>query len=109
MSTLLVELTAHSVARFHERVRPALSPAAAEDELARLLSFARIVPEPPTWLAATARQSADAYAVVGDIVLPLVATGNDVLVAKSCIPRGGISEIARQRRNARRQRRERCR
>lgn len=101
MSTLTIELTVHAVERFHERVRPGLSRAAAEEELAFLLALATVTCEPPAWVRERAVRRADCHAVMGDVVLPLYACGG-VLVATTCIARGGLSARARQRRNARR-------
>ena len=107
MPTLEIRLTTHAVDRFHERVRPALTRAAAEDELARLVLFGSIFSEAPAWFAIRQRQRAAAYLVIGDLVLPLepVGTGGDAYSAVTCIARGGISETARFRRNGRRHRR----
>lgn len=103
-----VTLTHHCVGRFHERFRPALDQIRARAELEALIEHGRIADEPPEWMARTMRQEADAYLVVGeDLVLPLVAAGplGERLIAKTCIPRGGISEAARRRRNDRGRRR----
>ena len=101
-------LSHHCVNRFHERFRPALDRIRARAELQLLIEHGEIADAPPEWLARTMRQEAEAYLVVGeDLVLPLVEVGpRGELVAKTCIPRGGISEQARRRRNERaRQRR----
>jgi len=68
--------------------------------------------EPPEWMARTMRQEADAYLIIGqDLVLALVTAGplGETLIAKTCIPRGGISEAARRRRNERGRRRRAAR
>jgi hypothetical protein len=61
----------------------------------------------PDWLARGQRQAAACYLVAGDVVLPLDPCRRDpgVLVALTCVARGGLSELARQRRNMRRRRR----
>ena len=103
-TNLEVTLTHHCVGRFHERFRPALDQIRARAELEALIEHGRISEDPPEWMARTMRQGADAYLVVGeDLVLPLVAAGplGEWLIAKTCIPRGGISEAARRRRNER--------
>ncbi len=102
-----VMLSPHCVERFHERFRPALDEIRARRELEMLLALGEIDDEPPEWLSQKMRQEADAYLIVGnDLVLPLVSMGpaGERLLAKTCIPRGGISEKARRRRNERRRR-----
>jgi hypothetical protein len=107
-----VTLTHHCVGRFHERFRPALDQVRARQELKQLIEHGELAAEPPDWMARTMRQETDAYLIVGnDLVLPLVAAGpvGEKLIAKTCIPRGGISEQARQRRNERDRRRRAAR
>lgn len=98
---LEIHLSQHAIDRFHERVRPGLDRAAAEDALAQLALLGTIESEPPEWLARRQRQRAACYLVAGDVVLPLDPYRRDprVLVALTCVARGGISELARQRRN----------
>jgi hypothetical protein len=104
-----VVLSSHCVDRFHERFRPALDQVRARQELEHLIEHGELADAPPEWMARTMQQEADAYLIVGnDLVLPLAAAGplGEPLIAKTCIPRGGISEPARRRRNERgRQRR----
>src|SRR4051812_25655150 len=107
METFTIEITLHAVERFRERVRPALPLDAAEDELALLLTFAEVTAEAPAWMAHTTREATHAYAVIGDVVLPLAAGREGVLFAKTCIPRGGISPPARARRSDNRRARRR--
>ena len=99
-----IHLSQHAVDRFHERVRPGLDRTAAEDALAQLALLGTIEPEPPEWLARRQRQRAACYLVAGDVVLPLDPCRRDptVLVALTCLARGGISELARHRRNSQR-------
>jgi hypothetical protein len=107
-----LDLTHHCVDRFHERFRPALDHTRARAELERLIEHGEVTDEPPEWMAQTMRQEADAYLVIGnDLVLPLAADGplGEHLIAKTCIPRGGISNAARLRRNARARQRRRSR
>jgi hypothetical protein len=111
MGYLEIHFTQHAIERFHERVRPCLTIAAAEEELARLVTMADVVSEPPTWLAERQRRTAAAYLVVGDLVLPAERLEGKpyVLVAVTCIARGCLSDRARARRNEARQRRRRAR
>jgi hypothetical protein len=105
-----VDILDHAVQRFVERVRPGWEPAPARAELDRLLNVAEFVFEAPDWLATRARQRAPMYAVIADVALPL-PPGNDgaSLVAVTCLTRGGLSEPARERRNAMRLRRRAAR
>jgi hypothetical protein len=103
-----ITVTHHCVERFHERFRPALDRIRARQELEMLIEHGVIADEPPEWMARTTRQEADSYLIVGEtLVLPLVTAGplGERLIAKTCIPRGGISEAARRRRNERGRRR----
>jgi hypothetical protein len=106
MALAEIHITQHAIERFHLRVRPGLSTAAAEIELARMVAVGELVNDPPSWYADRQRRTAAAYLVVGDLVLPLEPVdGNPcALVAVTCIARGGISDAARARRNERRRR-----
>ena len=102
-----VELTRHCVERYRERFCPALDLVAAESRLEQVLDFARLEPHAPAWVVPNAKPTA-AYLIVGDdLAVPLVETGSrsSVMVAVSCLARGGIPQSARERRNARRRRR----
>ena len=100
-------LTTHAISRFRERVRPALTWEHAERELGAVLALAEETPHAPAWLAERQRHHADLYRVLGDLVMPLTAstvTPGRWLVT-TCLTRGGISDLAREARNSRRQRR----
>lgn len=108
MTTLDYHLTTHAISRFRERVRPALTWTHAEREFNHVLALAEATPHPPAWMAERQRQHADLYLVLGDLVMPLAAsavTPGRWLVT-TCLTRGGISDLARQTRNSRRQRRQ---
>lgn len=111
MAHLEIQLTQHAIERFHHRVRPSLTMSAAEDELARLVTVAQVVSEPPTWHAERQRRTAAGYLVIGDLVLPAerLAGAPDVLVAVTCISRGCLSDKARARRNEAKRRGRRAR
>lgn len=97
--------TTHAIERFRDRVRPGLSFADAEVELARLAPAGQVVSESPDWHARRAAQRALCYLVIGDLVLPLKAAHQPGrYVATTCIPKGGLSEASRQRRNRHRSR-----
>lgn len=109
MSATTVDLSLHAIERFQQRMRPALTLAAAEEELAELMALGEIVGQPPDWFARRQLQHAPCYLVVGDFVLPLVPARYDpeVLCATTCVARGGLSDKARERRNSHRRRRNR--
>jgi hypothetical protein len=107
MAMLDCYLTTHAIARFRERVRPALAWEQAEAEFRAVLSLAEEAPHPPAWLAGRERQSADMYLVLGDLVMPLArsAVTPGRWLVTTCLARGGISDLARKARNDRCQRR----
>jgi hypothetical protein len=109
MSSCAYLLTSHAVKRFRERVRPGLAWDAAESELLRLLDFGETSTEPPAWLADRQLEQAEMYLVIGDLVFPLERSSYDDnrWLAKTCIARGGISELARARRKHHRHERSR--
>ena len=103
-------LSSHCVERFHERFRPALDQIRARRELEMLLALGEINDEPPEWLGWRMLQESDAYLIVGnDLVLPLAEGLGQRFVAKTCLSRGGISDLARKRRNERGRRRRAAR
>jgi hypothetical protein len=96
----------HAVTRFNEQVRPGLATGHAGDELDRLLDIADYTFEPPRWVSLRSCSRAPVYAVIGDVALPLqIAHNGTKLVAVTCLTRGGLSQPARERRNAMRRRR----
>jgi hypothetical protein len=99
-SACQITLSPHSVERFRERVRPALSVQSARAELERLLAqMAQVRDAAPDWLAERMAQASPFYALVGDaLVLPLTPAGSG-WVATTCLSRGHISQPARERRN----------
>ena len=107
MTTVAVEtkitFSHHAVERYRERAFPAADLQLARARLEALASSARVAAHPPRWCAAKAQQEAELYLVIGDLVFPLVRTGEDQdhqWLAMTCIARGGISARARRRRNA---------
>jgi hypothetical protein len=84
--TLTIDLTAHAIERFRDRVRPGLDLDAAADELARLAGVAEVTPLRPEWLNGFALL----YLVVGDVALPLEPSHDDPerLTATTCLVRG---------------------
>jgi hypothetical protein len=106
VSTQTVELTAHAVQRYQQRVRPALSLEAAADELARVALVGEITTEPPTWHLRSCAQVAPYYLSVADVLLPLTPHRGrpGLLVATTCLVKGSLSPDARRYRTARRRR-----
>jgi hypothetical protein len=108
-SGVRIRFTDHAVARYRQRVRPGLGHPAAACQLAGLVAHARVMPRPPHWLVAAGCRQADLHLVVGDVAFPLVRDHLDsgLLWAMTTLVRGGISEHARERRNASRRARHR--
>ena len=99
MTVETIILSKHAVERFQERVRPALSLEAAEEELAQLVLVGEVLEQAPAWHADRAAQDAPAYLLIADVILPLQPTGGRTFVATTCLPRGCMSEASRARRN----------
>jgi hypothetical protein len=90
MQLTTIDLTAHAIERFRDRVRPGLDLDAAADELARLATIAEVTPVRPDWLKGFALL----YLVAGDVALPLEPAHNDperliatTTLVRSCRPR----------------------
>lgn len=96
-----VELSAHCVERYRQRIVRGGTVLAAREELAAVVQCGRVVPEVPTWCEEHARGGLPAYwLVVGDwLVLPLQPTSRplgDVFRAVTCLYRGmGADERVR--------------
>ena len=84
---LTIDLTAHAIQRFRDRVRPALDFDAAAEELANLVGHGELTPVRPPWLTGFALL----YLVAGDVALPLEPALGDPerLVATTCLVRNG--------------------
>ena len=105
--SLVLELSKHAIARYGERVRPALSVPELEAELIHVLAHGQACTTPPPWLA-RGDQRSEAYLSLGDIVFPLVLDAwPGHALAVTCLARGTISPVSRRRRNAQRQARRR--
>lgn len=107
MPNYTIQITTHAAERFNERVRPALTPAAAADELGRIALVGKVTDVPPAWHARSCAQIDPFYLEVADVLLPLRPhwTDPDVLVATTCIPRGSLSPESRRYRSERKRRR----
>jgi hypothetical protein len=106
-----VRFTRHCVEQYQLRFRPALDLICAEADLTMIAGCGHMTTAPPGWLA-DRRREADAYFLVGeDLVMPLVrSTTSTSWVAVTCLSRGTISPMERDRRRARRARApRRCR
>lgn len=109
-TTKTIILSTHAVERFQERVRPGLTLAAAEDELAHLALAGDVVTTAPPWHADRAAREAPYYLLIADLILPLQpGTEAGVYVATTCLPKGSVSDATRARRNDRRRSRRRAR
>jgi hypothetical protein len=100
-----VRFTRHCIEQYQLRFRPALDLRGAEAELASIAGCGRMTTAPPGWLA-DRRRDADAYFVIGeDLVMPLVrSTPTAPWVAVTCLSRGTLSSMERDRRRRRRTR-----
>lgn len=94
----IIEISAHALGRYIERVRPSLTHDQAQDDLARLIAtHGQVDPEPPCWLRADPDR---AYLTLGpDICLPLEPTPRGRWIAVTTAAHGSISEEERRRRN----------
>ena len=103
-ATHTIQISAHAVERFRERVRPGLSFEAAENELARIASVGEITEQAPAWHLRSCAQVAPLYLVVADVLMPLHLHRSepDVLVATTCLAQGSVSADARRYKTARR-------
>jgi hypothetical protein len=89
-------LSLHSIERFQQRLRPALSVSAAGDELERLMAHAEFSVEPPLWAASTPTRTHGWLMVGDDIAFPLVATGRS-MTATTCLCRRPRASSRRRR------------
>ena len=90
---LRVELSAHCVERYQERVVGGGTLAAAREELVAVVQAGRLLPELPTWCVEHARGGVPAYWLIVDdwLVLPLQPTSRpvgDVFRAVTCLYQG---------------------
>ena len=88
-----VELSAHCVERYRERIIRSGTLTAAREELAGIVQCGRLLPEVPTWCEEHARGGLPAYWLIVDdwLVMPLEPTGRpagDVFRAVTCLYRG---------------------
>ena len=105
-TTHTIQISAHAIERFRERVRPGLSFEAAETELARIAIVGEITDQAPAWHLRSCAQLAPLYLLVADVLMPLVPHRSepDVLVATTCLAHGSLSADARRYRTAGRRR-----
>ena len=98
---LPVRFTRHCVEQYQLRFRPALDFVCAEADLTMISGCGHMTTAPPR-----RRREAEAYFLVGeDLVMPLVrSTTSTGWLAVTCLCRGTISPIERDRRRARRRR-----
>jgi hypothetical protein len=87
--SVVVRLSPHAAARYHERVRPALDAEAAARECLRLIPTAMLQTQPPVWLGPT-RQRPAFYICIGDLAMPADPDfgSRDRLIVRTVLPRG---------------------
>jgi hypothetical protein len=95
-----IDLTAHAIERFRDRVRPGIDLDVAADELANLVCYGELTPVRSPWLAGFALL----YLVAGDVALPLEPALGDPerLVATTCLVLNGQPRRRRRRGHRRR-------
>jgi hypothetical protein len=71
MEAVALELSDHAVERWHERVRPGLSPEAAEDDLVRQLEAHGHFAERPDWVSGREYPNTRWLTLGGDIAFPV--------------------------------------
>lgn len=95
-----IEFSAHARQRYRERVGPEVDDARLRQHLAEIARHGELTTHPPRWFAERARAVSALYLVIGDVMFPLVERPDGRgWLAKTCIARGGISRLARTRRN----------
>lgn len=89
---VIVEVPAHAVERYMERVRSGIEFARARKELSRLIvEHATLLPELPGWFVGACREDAPAYLTIDEwLVIPLRFRDQSALryVAVTCLGRG---------------------
>lgn len=97
-----LQLAEHTIERYGERVKPALTREQIATELVGMLAGAELVTEMPAWITGTER--ADEWVLLTDaIVFPVIAGR-----ITTCLTRGEVgAEIRVVRAQERRERRER--
>lgn len=83
-----IEFTRHARERYRERVGPQFGDAHLSGVLAAVAGHGVLTTRPPRWFVDRAKEASALYLVTGDIVFPLLEH-----------PDGGISQLARERRN----------
>jgi hypothetical protein len=82
MEAVALELSDHAVERWHERVRPGLSPEAAEDDLVATLETHGHFAERPDWVAGREYPNTRWLMLGDDIAFPVQ---NEIVI--SCLTR----------------------
>jgi hypothetical protein len=105
-----VRFSGHAVDRYINRVLQAGDRQRAEQQLTALALSGEITASPPNWFGDRAKEEADRYLVIADLVFPLVLDARGTRwLAKTCIPRGYMSDDVRRRRNIAKSRRSQSR
>ena len=101
-----VALTDHAIARYCERVKPALDPQQAEGELLALMEQGRVISE-PAWRVDF--PSTDCYLELCDGIVLALSRERKGYIATTTLTRGGSSSSRREDRNKRKADRRRAR
>lgn len=88
-----MRISEHAVARYQERVKPALGRDDALEDLVRMLALAERRPGAPTWV--TSEQDADEWFVLADDIAFPVRSGQVV----TCLTRSQPGEVVREERS----------
>lgn len=97
-----ITFSPHALQRYGERIAITQLTDSLPLQLAKLAGFSRVMPSAPDWLTRTAKDESQLYLTVGgDVVFPLVYDDRSgAWVAKTCLTKGGLSPLARERRNS---------
>ena len=92
-----VQFSPHAIERWQQRLAPGLDAEEVLHQLCRMLSAARVVKDPPTWLRKP--QPCAGYLLLGDdAAMPLREQGGE-LVAQTSLIVGDIPTLTRESRN----------
>jgi hypothetical protein len=102
----VIHLSTHAIARYQERVKPAMELDAAEREIRQLIALS---PDPVRKQPWSTTRPAEAWVILTDgVALPLIRV-RDGWLATSTLVRASVSPEARKRRNDKRARKGRRR
>jgi hypothetical protein len=91
-----IDLSEHAVEQYRERAKPALDPAAARAELARLVFNGEILTEPPEWTRSAGTKPY--YLVIADALALPLAPQSGRWVTTTCLVKTTLTERRREER-----------